>query len=52
MANIIVILIIGVILILAIRSVWKNHKSGGCSSCGNKCSCGHCNGCGSSEHKK
>lgn len=49
--NLIVIAILAVIVGLAIRSLWKNHKNGGgcgggcegCSSCGCGCGCASAN---------
>lgn len=32
------------VLCLAIRSILKNHKKGGCAACGGGCGCGHCAG--------
>ena len=34
--------IVAVIIFFAVRSIWKNHKNGGCSgcsSCGGSCHC-------------
>jgi len=35
-------IIIAGIVALAIRSVWKSHKRGGCDSCGDSTSCPSC----------
>ena len=43
MANIIVGGIIVLILALAVRTMVRDRKKGGCSSCGG--GCGHCSGC-------
>ena len=48
MGNFIVIAILAVVIGLCIRSMWRNHKNGGCS--GNCGSCGGGCGCGSNEH--
>ena len=43
-------IIVGLILLaavaLAVRSLWKGHKKGGCSACGGSCDCcgGGCHG--------
>ena len=46
MGDIIVLVVLGIIIALVIRGMWKNHKSGkhcGCSGdCGSCCS-GNCN---------
>lgn len=40
MGDIIVIAVLGLIVALVVRSMWKNHKNGGaCSGC-----CGNCSG--------
>lgn len=44
MGDIIVIAVLGVIVALVVRSMWKNHKNGGACSgclgnCGGKCNC-------------
>ncbi len=41
MGDILVIGLLGLCVVLAIRSMWKDHKKGGC--CGN---CSKCKGCG------
>lgn len=39
--NVIVLTVLAVVVALAVRSVWKSHKSGG--HCGGNCeSCGKC----------
>lgn len=41
MGNLIVIAVLGIVVALAARSVWKDHKSGG--HCNGNCgSCGSC----------
>lgn len=47
LGNLIVIAVLAVVVALAARSVWRNHKSGGCS--GDCSQCVHC-GC-SDEHR-
>lgn len=40
-------LVIGVIVLvagLAVRSLWKDHKKGGCAGCSKCGSCGSCTG--------
>jgi hypothetical protein len=36
-------IIIAGIAALAIRSVWKSHKRGGCDACGDSATCPSCN---------
>ncbi len=45
--NLIVIAVLALAVGLAIRSIWKSHKSGGGCSCGGNCS--SCSGCGHSH---
>ena len=41
MGDVIVLAVLGIIVALVIRSMWKNHKKGGgCSGC--SCNCGSC----------
>ena len=40
--NLIVLAALALAVGLAIRSIWKSHKSGGCSCGGNCSSCGGC----------
>lgn len=40
LGNIIVIAVLAVAVALAVRSLWKSHKHGGCSG-----DCAHCKGC-------
>lgn len=40
MGDVIVLSILGIIVALVIRSMWKNHKKGGCSGC--SCNCEGC----------
>lgn len=41
MGDIIVLSVLGVIVALAVRSMVKDHKSGGCAGCSHNChSCG------------
>ncbi|MCD7806773.1 MAG: FeoB-associated Cys-rich membrane protein [Lachnospiraceae bacterium] len=50
MGNLIVGLILLVIVALAVRSIWKDKKSGrGCAGCSHGCS--SCNGCASVKQK-
>ena len=46
LGNLIVIIILAVLVFFAARSIWRTHKSGGCSGCGGG-SCAGCSGCGS-----
>ena len=48
LGNLIVIVDLAVVVALAIRSLWKSHKSGG--HCGGDC--GSCGGCHGSCHCK
>ena len=48
MGNVIVILILIVIVGFCIRSIYRDHKSGGCGSC-NGCSGGSCGSCGGGD---
>ena len=43
--NVIVLAVLAIVVALAVRSVWKSHKSGG--HCGGDCSCcgGDCGSC-------
>lgn len=52
MGDVIVIAILGIIVALVIRSMWKNHKQGGgCSGC--SCDCASCKaGCKGQTQKK
>lgn len=52
MGDVIVIAILGIIVALVIRSMWKNHKQGGgCSGC--SCDCASCRaGCNAQTRKK
>ena len=47
MANIIVGGILVLVLALVIRTMIRDHKKGGCASCGGGwgCGCDHCSGC-------
>lgn len=43
MGDLIVIGVLAAAVLLAVRSLWKNHKAGGCagcSKCSGGCSCG------------
>lgn len=40
MGDIIVLSVLGVVAAIAGRSVWKDHKSGGCAGCSHNCA--HC----------
>ena len=41
MGDVIVLAVLGIIVALVIRSMWKNHKNGGgCSGC--SCNCANC----------
>lgn len=40
MGDIIVLSVIGIASALAVRSLWKDRKKGGCSGCSHNCS--HC----------
>lgn len=52
MGDIIVLAVIGIIVALVIRSMWKNQKAGGgCSGC--SCDCASCKtGCSGHTSKK
>lgn len=52
MGDIIVLAALAVIVILVIRSMWKNHKKGGgCAGC--SCNCGNCSrGCHSQSKEE
>ena len=44
LGNLIVLAVLAIVVALAVRSVWKSHKSGGhcngdCGSCGSGCHC-------------
>lgn len=44
--TIIIVLVLAAAVVLAVRSVIKNRKKGGCSGCPGGCSCsGHSGGC-------
>lgn len=41
MGNLIVLAVLGVIVALAVRSLYRDHKKGGCAGCSRNCgSCG------------
>lgn len=44
MGDIIVLAVLGVIVAMVIRSMWKNHKNGNGCTCSSQCggSCGEC----------
>lgn len=37
MGDIIVLTVIGICVALALRSMWKDHKNGGCAGCSHNC---------------
>ncbi len=37
MGDIIVLSVLGVVVALAIRCLWKDHKNGGCAGCSHNC---------------
>ena len=43
MGTAVVLLLLAALAAVAVRSVWKNHKSGKSCSCGGDCP--HCKGC-------
>ncbi|MBR0342833.1 MAG: FeoB-associated Cys-rich membrane protein [Oscillospiraceae bacterium] len=46
LGNLIVIAVLAIVVFFAARSVWRTHKSGGCSGCGGNCSgCSGCHAC-------
>ncbi len=50
-ATIITVLLIAAAVVLAIRSLCRQKKAGGCSGCGGNCG-GACQGCAPSKGKK
>lgn len=51
MATIIICLLLVFFAGMAIRSVYRNHKSGGCSGCPASKTCNHCSCPSGQEHK-
>lgn len=49
MMNVFVGAVVFLAIILAVRSVYKDSRSGSCSGCG--CGCNSCNGCAQKTNK-